>query len=236
MKRYLAIFIFLFTIVETHAQLFTKEHVKYGVKLDEKRWSWGYFLGFNVYDFNFDYKSYDDNPYRGQDLQVERNIGFNVGLLGNLKLHKNIDLRLQPGVNFNSRSFKPAGYSSSETYREIRSTYVHIPLLLKISTNRVNNFKPFIEGGFSYSINLASNEDSPDDNSNGQFRMTTHNYYYELGIGIDFYLYYFKFSPSIRGVFGLNDELVRDNNPNSIYTGNVAKMTSNAVFINFTFQ
>lgn len=235
MKRYLTILIFLFSITQVNAQLFSKERVKYGVQLDGKRWSWGYFLGFNMYDFNFDYKSYDENPYRGRDLLVERNIGFNVGLLGNLKLHKNIDLRLQPGVNFNSRGFKPSGYPE-DTYREINSTYIHIPLLVKVSTNRVNNFRPFLEGGFSYALNLASNEDSPDDNSNGQFRMTTHNYYYEIGFGIDIYLYYFKFSPSIRGVFGLNDELIRDESPNSIYTGNVDKMTSNAVFINFTFQ
>ena len=59
---------------------------------------------------------------------------------------------------------------------------------------------------------------------------------YELGFGIDIYLYYFKFTPSIRGVFGLNDQLVRDKNPNSGWTKNIEKMTSRGVFINFTIQ
>jgi hypothetical protein len=66
--------------------------------------------------------------------------------------------------------------------------------------------------------------------------MTNNSYYYEVGFGIDLYLYYFKFTPSIRGVFALNDELVRDADPNSIYTSNIEKMSSRGVFINFTFQ
>ena len=59
---------------------------------------------------------------------------------------------------------------------------------------------------------------------------------YEMGFGIDFYTEYFKFSPSIRGVFGLNDELVRDNDPNSPWTGNIESMKTRGVFINFTFH
>jgi len=60
--------------------------------------------------------------------------------------------------------------------------------------------------------------------------------YYELGVGIDFYLYWFKFTPSIRGVFSLKDELIRDEDPNSPWTGNVVSMKTRGVFINFTFQ
>ena len=41
-------------------------------------------------------------------------------------------------------------------------------LLLKVSTKRINNFKPFIIGGFSAALNLSSNEENPDDNSSGR--------------------------------------------------------------------
>ena len=54
--------------------------------------------------------------------------------------------------------------------------------------------------------------------------------------GIDLYLPYFKFSPSIRGVFALSDELVRDEDPNSLYTSNIEVMQSRGIFLNFTFQ
>ena len=75
------------------------------------------------------------------------------------------------------------------TRRTTINVYVHIPLLVKLSTKRVNNIKPFIVGGFSTALNLSSQEDNPDDNSNSNtFRVTKNNLYYELGIGIDLIL------------------------------------------------
>jgi hypothetical protein len=235
MKKLFAIALMTLCFQSVEAQIFSGERVLNQQNFDQSRWSWGYFLGFNTYDFDFDYKNYNPSPVSGQDFAVETRTGFNVGLIGNLKLNHNLDLRLEPGVNFNTRGFQ-ALRADANTYREISSTYVHIPLLIKFNANRLNNFRPFVVGGLSTSINLSSNENNPDDNSAGQFRMTTNTYYYELGFGIDLYLFYFKLSPSIRGVFAINDELIRDADPNSLYTGNVDKMSSRAVFINFTFQ
>lgn len=218
-----------------YSQIFSGETITNQENFDRQRWSWGYFIGLNSYDFNFDYEDYDPNPVTGQDFRVERRVGFNVGLIGNLRLNNNFDLRIEPGVNFNTRGFQ-AIKADENTFREVNSTYVHIPLLIKFNANRLNNFRPFVVGGVSTSINLSSNENNPDDIEAGQFRMTTNSYYYEVGFGVDLYLYYFKLSPSIRGVFAINDELVRDANPNSLYTGNVDKMMSRAIFINFVFQ
>ena len=60
--------------------------------------------------------------------------------------------------------------------------------------------------------------------------------YYELGIGVDLYLTWFKFTPSIRGVFSMQNELVEDIDPNSRWTRNIAQMQTRGLFINFTFQ
>ena len=88
----------------------------------------------------------------------------------------------------------------------------------------------------SRSINLGSNEKNPEDNNEGQFRMTRGTNYFELGFGIDLYLFYFKFTPSIRGVFATSDELVRDDDPNSPWTSNIDQMSTRGIFLNFTFQ
>jgi hypothetical protein len=85
-------------------------------------------------------------------------------------------------------------------------------------------------------LNLSSNSKSTDDNSNNRFRMIQWTNFYEVGLGIDLYLEYFKFSPSIRGVFSLNDELIRDNDPNSPWTSSVESMKTRGIFINFTFH
>jgi hypothetical protein len=111
-----------------------------------------------------------------------------------------------------------------------------LPLLLKYSAKRFNNFKPYVLGGLSTSFNLSSNQNSPEDNNNGVFRLKANAFYYELGFGIDFYLPYFKFSPSVRGVFSLKNELVTDSDLESPWTSNIDKMSARAIFINFSFH
>ncbi|SRR5690554_5862574 len=214
---------------------FNKERIANLENFDKKLFTWGYFLGFNSYDFNFDYiEQFSDS---NTDIIVERSAGFNVGLVGDMRISEYVNLRLEPGLYFTQRDLTfPNFIERKDYFRETQATYIHVPLLVKISTKRLNNFKPFIVAGVSSSINLSSNEKHPDDNNQGKFRMTSNTNYYELGFGIDFYLYYFKFTPSIRGVFAMSDELVRDNDPNSPWTGNIDKMSSRGVFINFTFQ
>lgn len=237
MRNLLTILSFFLTFQIASAQLFDKEKILNNENFDKALLSWGYFLGFSSYDFNFDYKQ------NLKDIHVERNAGFNVGLIANLRVNEFIDIRLEPGLHITSRNlyydesyFQGISFNSSDLFREVKSTYIHVPLLLKLSTKRLNNFKPFIVGGFSTALNLSSNQDNPNDNSNGQFRTKKNMLFYELGFGIDFYLYWFKFTPSIRGVFALKDEVVRDKDPNSPWTSNIHTMKTRGVFVNFTFQ
>ena len=237
MKKVLFILIFLFSINIGYSQLFTKKKVLNNENFDKPSISWGYFLGLNNYDFNFDYKN------DLEDIQTEKSFGFNVGLIGNVRINDYLDFRFEPGLVMSKRSliYDPTNFNETEFnpiqhQRDIKSTYIHFPLLLKISTKRVNNIKPYITGGFSAAINLSSKEKSLDDNNLGQFRMKKNTFFYELGFGIDFYLEWFKFSPSIRGIFAISDELVPDEDPLSPWTSNIEFMKTSGIVLNFTFQ
>ena len=198
---------------------------------DKKFLNYGYYLGLNQYDFKFNYKS------NSRDVLVDKSIGFTVGLIGEMRINEFLDLRFEPGLAYNLRTLGFPGFDEpQDAIREVKSTYINFPLLLKVSTRRFGNFKPFLIGGASTSLNLGSNETALDDNSSGTFRMKKWVYNYELGFGIDFYLEYFKFTPYIRGVFSITDELVPDNNPNSPWTGNIDAMRTRGLFINFTFE
>jgi hypothetical protein len=233
MRHLLVIIIVAIGFQTASAQLFSKEKIKNLENFDQKTLSWGYYLGFNSYDYKFDYNEITE------DIITESSAGFNVGLIGDLRLNDYFNIRLEPGIVFATRNLTfpdPSLTTVAQMEREVTSTYIHIPLLVKFSTKRSNNWKPFIVAGASWSNNLSSNQDNVDDNSAGQFRQTTSVFNYELGIGVDLYLFYFKFSPSIRGVFAMGDELVRDADPNSPWTGNITSMQSRGLFINFTFQ
>ncbi len=232
--RILSILVISLSCSVASAQLFSKERLKNRENFDKQRWTFGFYMGLNSYDYKFDYNELVDD-----EIVVESSPGFNVGVLADLRLNEYLNLRFEPGVAFVRRdlTFTDDSFTTpAQSLREVSSTYVQLPLLLKVSTKRLNNWKPFVVGGFSYSHNLSSNEDNPDDNNAGQFRQKTGVLNYELGLGVDIYLPYFKFTPSLRGVFAINDELVRDVNPDSPYTGNVDSMLSRGIFLNFTFQ
>ena len=202
---------------------------------DQKKIHFGYYIGVNNYNYKLDYKI---NPEKR--TLVGDQTGINVGLIGDLKLRGNLNLRFEPGLYTNKSEIvfynREKFTSNTDTLRSIKSTYIHFPLLLKYSAKRYNNIKPYVLGGLSTSFNLSGNQNSPEDNNNGVFRLKTNSFYYELGFGIDFYLQYFKFSPSIRGVFSLKNEIVPDQDPNSPWTGNIDRMSARAIFINFSFH
>ena len=237
MKPLKYLFFLVVIVFQAEAQLFTKERLVNNENFDKTRLSYGYYLGFNNYDFNIDYNNDVD------DIQVIKSVGFNVGLIGNIRINDYFDIRLEPGLVMSNRTLSFSGsyfeglvYEEKDLERELRSTYVHIPLLIKISTKRVDNIKPFIAGGISTALNLSSNQDNPDDNSQGVFRLVKNNLYYELGIGVDIFLTWFKFTPSIRGVFSIKDEHIKDLDLNSPWTRNIDQMQTRGFFINFTFQ
>ncbi len=236
MKK-LLIIIFVLTSTFSNAQkifsrsMFARKPIINLENFDKQRLHFGFFLGFNNYDFKIDKK------FDGQDIIVDSQTGFNVGLITNLRIAEYVDLRFEPGLYYGQRNLHFPGIEDPvDALREVKSTYIHFPLLLKFSSKRIGNVRPYVLGGVSTDMNLSSNAKSPDDNSANRFRMVKSTSNYELGLGIDLYMEYFKFSPSIRGVFGMKNELIPDADPNSPWTGNVASMATRGVFINFAFH
>lgn len=236
MKKHLITGTLFLIIFSANAQFkrgtFSKDPILNFENWDKQRMYFGFYLGFNNYDFKIDYKSLPE-------IQVESSVGFSVGIVADLRLAEYFNLRFEPGLYYAQRNLtysNPAFTQQRDLLREVKSTYINFPLLLKYSALRTGNVRPFLIGGLSTSLNLSSNSRAEDDNLKQVFRMKSWTNNYELGFGIDLYLEYFIFSPSIRGVFSMNDELIRDNDPNSPWTGNVQEMKTRGFFINFSFH
>ena len=121
MKKILVFLTFLIAFQSATAQLFTKEKVANNIdNLDQKFLSWGYFLGFNQYDFKFDYEENLD------DILVDNTFGFHLGLIGDMRINNYMNLRLEPGVFFTTRNlmynesyFAGTEYNDSDLLREV---------------------------------------------------------------------------------------------------------------------
>lgn len=230
------IFITLFAI---STSLFSqRERVENIPTFDKRKLHYGFYLGLNQNDFKLNIKENSFGVTPG-NITVETTAGFNVGLIIDYRLHKNLNLRFEPGLVSNSKKII-FNYldEPKDSVRDVNSTFLHVPLVLKMSTDRYHNIRPYILAGISYDYNFSSNERNQDDNFAGEFRTKSHNFMYELGIGIDIYLNYFKFSPSIRGVFAINNELKYDNAANgpSQWTDPINFLGTRGIFLNFAFE
>lgn len=211
--------------------MFSKDPIINLENFQKSRVYYGFYLGLNNFDFKIDYKT--DTP----DILVKRATGFNVGIVADLKLQEYISLRFEPGLYVSKREMYFPGFSTDlDRKREIASTYIHFPFLVKFSSLRTGNIRPYLVGGLATTLNLSSNAKLKDDNAEQKFRVKAWNASYEVGFGIDIFSEYFIFSPSVRGSFGINDELIRDKDPNSPWTSNIESLKSRAILINFTFH
>lgn len=218
-----------------------KERIINLPNFDKRPVHYGYFLGINQYDFKFEYidSYYKDMMYK--DIGVIQKKGFNVGLIGDLRINDYFNVRFEPGLYYNLRELVYPEYpefkKESDRNREVKSTYIHLPLYIKINAKRINNFRPFLLAGISTDFNLSSNAKNSDDNASNVFRTSSKNLNYELGLGFEFYLYYFKFSPSFRGIFSFQNELIPDEaGQASPWTGNIINMFSRGVSLIITFE
>ena len=226
MSKYFALYFFLFL-------QFSNSQFTNLPSFDEKKMRFGYYIGFNQYDFKINYNL---NPE--YSIKINRGTGINVGLIGELKINDNIRLSVEPGLYSNNKELifneRSQFTNYNDTIWKVKSNNIHLPILIKYSSKRVGNIKPYLKGGISTSLNLGNVDNNLESYGlvNNHFNKT--NFYYELSFGIDFYLRYFKFSPSVRGVFSLRNEK-KKNIPDNPWTGYVDKFFTRAIFVNFSF-
>ncbi len=68
------------------------------------------FFGFNEFGYKIEYvKDYSGSPIlkgRGlPDIDIVKNFGFNVGLIGDMRINKFLNLRFEPGLYYSQRDF-----------------------------------------------------------------------------------------------------------------------------------
>jgi len=201
---------------------------------DKKKFHYGFYLGLNKKGFKVSYK------LANSFVEVEEKYGFNVGLVAGYNINDNLNIRLEPGLSSNTKTLTFSNPTIPDTendrVRKVPATYFRVPLLLQFRTDRLHNMRAFVIGGVSYDYNFSSNQKNSDDNFEGEFRMKSNNFMYEVGLGVDLYMTWFKFSPSIRGIFAINNEIVRDDNPSSPWTLPIDYYGTRGIFLNLTFE
>ena len=174
-------------------------------------------------------------------LEVNSQPGFIIHVLSELHLGPYFGLRFTPGIAFASRNLNYTyvdanNRAQSPVVRTVESTFVDIPLYLKYRSARVNNFAQYIFAGFNYSIDLASQEfvdNTVDEKGEFIVKIQRMNYMVEAGVGFDFFLEYFKFSPELRFSYGINNIIVQDQTK---FANPINGLNSRIIALSFNFE
>jgi len=203
---------------------------------DLKKYHFGFVLGLNKMDFSIrpieDYKPLDS-------LYILESIpewGFYLGIVSDLRMGQFFNLRFIPTLAFGDRNLEYLiAYKDTvffNQFKKVESTLLEFPLLLKYKALRMTNTRAYLIGGVKYTLDLASKQKKKDDDE-VLVKIVKNDYAYEVGVGFDFYLEYFKFSTEIKMTYGIRDLLVRDNN---IFTNPIDRLNSKVFQISFLFE
>ena len=135
------------------------------------------------------------------------NPGFSVGVLADLRLSEHFSLSFTPQMHFGSKhlvfrdldDLNDSGYPREST-QDMKNTYLAVPVDIKFSALRFNNYRPYLIGGISPMLNLTGkNQDF--------IQLKRFDTMLELGMGCDFYLPFFKLIPEVKFCYGLTNNL-----------------------------
>lgn len=205
MKRFL-MFIFCFvTLCNVMAQEQKVQHRPY---LDQRKFHWGFLFGLHMQDLELKNNGYID-PESGEQWYADvdnYNPGFSVGVLGEMRLNRYLALRLIPTMHFGQKHITfHEQVSGRDSTQNIKSTYISMPLDLKFSAPRHNNYRPYFIAGVNPMLDLTTKKQKA-------LLMKPFDCYIEIGMGCDFYLPFFKLIPELKFCFGLADILKKDRN------------------------
>ncbi len=196
----------------------------------------GFSIGAHVQDMTFVHNGLVTDAGESWFMDVpDFSPGFNVTLLADLYLCPHLNLRVSPGMFFGNKTIKYRE-SNTKAYRtqDIKSNYVVLPVELKFSALRCNNFRPYLIGGVMGTADVSKKR-------NDLLKLNTFDGYLTIGIGCDFYLPYFKLIPELKFCFGLSNvvntkrEDLQDP-ADIIFTQSLKKATSNMVVLSFYFE
>tara|TARA_Y100000766_G_C18888145_1_gene596990 strand:+ start:1412 stop:2101 length:690 start_codon:yes stop_codon:yes gene_type:complete len=222
----------VFTLVCISINLFAqKEMPLNNPNYDSQKYHFGFILGLsqNKLQINYSSKFTEQNNY--QQILSKYEPGFNVGIIMDVKIQQNYNLRITPSFNFTDQ--KIYYVSNNQEITQPKNSGIsnfELPIYLKYRSDRVNNGRAYILLGANIIFDMGGFEELAE-NRNIEFSKT--NYSLDLGFGIDIYFEYFKFAPEIKYSYGLKNVLISQNNE---YDNMINQLSTRSILISLTFE
>ena len=200
---------------------------------DNKMFHFGFILSGNKSDFSFDLR---DTTLSSGLLGVSNapQGGFNLALMGSVKLSRHLRLRFVPGLSFQDRGLNYSFEGSNDVVKRTEAVNLDIPLLLKWRTDRVDNVAAYALFGVKYARDFQSQEDVNQQlQTDNILRLRSGNLAADVGAGIDIFLPFFKLAIQAKTEHGLRNVLIPDD---SNYANPLDFLRTRSFVLSFCFE
>ena len=212
---------------------------------DTKRVHFGFSVGMNFQNIAITNNGYVTDS--GEEWYADvpsHSPGFSVNVLADYRIAEHFNLRISPGLYFGNKTVRYLNHRGNPEWldqykykqsQNIKSTYIVVPIDLKMSAKRYHNMRPYFTAGAMYTGDLAKDHSE-------QLRLKNSDVMLTVGMGCDFYMSFFKLCPEVKFCFGMKNVLDK-NRPDLAedqtlqpFTKSVNKIKNNMVVVTFYFE
>jgi hypothetical protein len=230
----LVLYLFAFFVTGSVAQ---KEMVRNQPYIDMRLLHLGFHIGLHTQDLILSHTGATSPEGQTWFAEIPAYApGFSVGIIGDMFMNPYLNLRLIPTIHFGDKEFifRENKIGGEEYTTSVRSNYISLPLELKYSSFRSNNYRPYLTGGVYGAWDVGRQKGEP-------LLLKSLDYGVSVGVGCDFYFSFFKLCPEVKFFFGLRD-LIEKNRPDlsqpelGAYTNAFKQGTSRMIVFTFNFE
>ena len=200
----------------------------------EEQWiHYGFLIGGHSSKYVIKYSdAFTQSPFDTVHSIVPGNLGgFKLGFVINMKVAQYLDFRMLPTVGFyeNDLTYR---FTDGSVLREVKdATMVELPLLFKYKSARRGNLAMYMVFGINPSLEASGKGDERDVVES--LELKNWNLAIDVGVGLDIFYPFFKFSPEIRYSYGLRNML---NEPPNAFSEGLNRLTTQNLGIFITFE
>ena len=233
MKRY---FLLLSLLAATSVSVFAQQFRPYS---DERPIHFGFLLGMNMMDYKV---TPSEEMIEGgvYDVRCASMMpGFSAGFLTDFRLCKYLNLRIVPTLHFGTKTFKYKLLEGTTNLPSLEASVLNIPIALPVylkwSSLRYNNFRPYVIVGGGVQFDLGADHERV-------VMQKRFDAFVEVGFGCDIYLELFNLSPELKFAIGFPNQITPFESrpelsiPDSPYTRAIDKMTTRMISLCFNFE
>ena len=230
---FVAFVLLFFVAISTDAQVRKVMNRPY---IDQRPYHYGFFFGLHAQDIEFQNNGYTDDAGNEWYTDVpNHDLGFSVGILGELGLTNHISVRAIPTMHFGQKMVRFQNHlDNSHDLLTVKSTYISLPIDVKFAAERFNNYRPYLMAGVNPMYDLTIKKQR-------NIKLKPFDVYLEVGLGCDFYLPFFKLIPELKFSYGLLNIIDKDRKDLTdqtpmIFTESIDKGRSKMIVLSLYFE